>query len=91
MGHPLLREKLAAHYTPAFKPALGNRDLDPNKELLVTVGACGALFCAVHHLVEEGDEVVTFEPFYSIYINYIDFAGAKARTVGMHTNEKGEW
>ena len=38
-----------------------------------------------------GDEVLMFEPYYSQYVNHIEFAGAKIVTAPMGTNKAGEW
>lgn len=40
-----------------FSPIQG-RKIDPNTEIVVTVGAYGSLFCAVQGLVNPGDEVL---------------------------------
>jgi len=66
LGHPLLREKLSEFFSPMFSPASKtNATLNPHTEILVTNGACEALFSALHHIVEAGDEVVMFEPYYT--------------------------
>lgn len=51
-GYPPLTEILASF----FGKLLG-QELDPRKNVLVTVGAYGALFTAFQALVDEGDEV----------------------------------
>lgn len=38
-----------------------------------------------------GDEVLMFEPYYSQYVNHIEFAGAKIVTAPMGTNDNDEW
>ncbi|PIO39661.1 hypothetical protein AB205_0080470 [Aquarana catesbeiana] len=53
-GHPPLVKVLAK----LFGQLLG-RELDPLTNVLVTVGAYGALFSAFQALVDEGDEVTT--------------------------------
>lgn len=42
---------------------------DPEREILVTAGATGALYAAVLALLDPGDEVVLFEPFYGYHWN----------------------
>jgi N-succinyldiaminopimelate aminotransferase len=88
-GHPLLREKLSSFYSPFFS-SLTSKSIDPNTEILVTNGACEALFCAVHHLAQPGDEVLMFEPYYTSYVNHIEFAGAKIKTAPMILKD-GNW
>ena len=73
-----------------FKQAKNNQSLNPNSEIVVTTGACEALFCSIHHLVEKGDEVVTFEPYYTSYVNYVEFAGATLKTAPFKV-ENGEF
>jgi aminotransferase len=42
-------------------------DVDPETNVVVTGGATGALYCACLALLEPGDEVILFEPFYSYH------------------------
>lgn len=46
-------------------------------EILVTVGAMGALAEAILTLVDEGDEVILPEPTYASYIEQVHLAGGK--------------
>ncbi|XP_015681081.1 kynurenine--oxoglutarate transaminase 1-like, partial [Protobothrops mucrosquamatus] len=61
-GHPRLVEILAR-----FFGKLLQRDLDPLKNVMVTVGAYEALFCCFQALVDEGDEVIIIEPYFDCY------------------------
>jgi aminotransferase len=42
---------------------------DPETEIVVTVGSAGAFFCVAMALLEPGDEVVLFSPFYNYYVD----------------------
>ena len=42
---------------------------DPDGEVLVTSGATGALYAASLALLNPGDEVILFEPFYGYHVN----------------------
>jgi len=55
--------------------------LDPHREVLVTAGATEALAATILALIEPGDEVVTFEPFYDAYGGLIGLGGGIHRTV----------
>jgi len=56
-------------------------DLDPDAEVLVTVGATEAIAAAVLGLCDPGDEVVMLEPYYDSYAATVAMAGAERRTV----------
>jgi len=73
-GMPVLREAIAAHQQRYY----GLR-VDPDREVLVTAGATEALAATILALVDEGDEVVTLEPFYDAY------GGVIALARGVHT------
>jgi len=51
-------------------------DYDPSREILVTSGATGAFDAAVKALLNPGDEVLLFEPFYGYHLNTLLAAGA---------------
>jgi len=69
-GTPDLRAAIAEHQARFYGIAL---DLD--REVLVTAGATEALAASLLALVDSGDEVVTFEPFYDAYGALIRLAG----------------
>jgi len=56
-------------------------DYDPDTEVTVTSGATEAIHSTLQALLDPGDEVVLFEPFYDSYPACIALAGASARVV----------
>lgn len=75
-GVPDLRAAVAEHQQRWYGMAV-----DPEREVLVTAGATEALAATLLALVEPGDEVITFEPFYDAYGALIRLAGATHVTV----------
>jgi len=70
-GIPELRHAVAEHQRRFY--AL---EFDPDTEVLVTAGATEAIAAAMLALLEPGDEVIAFEPFYDSYAACIAMAGA---------------
>jgi len=79
-GAPVLLEAIARHQQRFYGLAV-----DPGTEVLVTAGATEALSATLLALLEPGDEVVTFEPFYDAYGGLIALAGGVHRTVRLHS------
>src|SRR5213596_959916 len=75
-GIPELRQAIAAHQQRFY-----GLQFDPDAEVFVTAGATEAIAAALLGLVEAGDEVVTFEPYYDSYAACIALAGARRRVV----------
>jgi aminotransferase len=44
-------------------------EVDPEREIIVSAGATGALYCSCLALLNPGDEVIVFEPFYGYHIS----------------------
>src|SRR2546430_7840781 len=51
---------------------------DPAKEICVTVGASGAYTAAIHALLDPGDGILLFEPYYGYHLNAALVAGLTA-------------
>ena len=51
-------------------------DMDPESEIIVSAGATGAMYCAFLALLNPGDEVIVFEPFYGYHVNTLHAAQA---------------
>jgi N-succinyldiaminopimelate aminotransferase len=71
MGVPELRTAISDHQRRFY-----GLSLDPDTEVLVTAGATEAIAAAMLALLEPGDEVIAFEPFYDSYAACIAMAGA---------------
>jgi N-succinyldiaminopimelate aminotransferase len=69
-GIPELRQAIADHQKRFY--GLG---YDPDTEVLVTAGATEAIAAALLALLEPGDEVIAFEPYYDSYQACIAMAG----------------
>jgi len=70
-GIPELRNAVSAHQKRFY-----GLDVDPDTEVLVTAGATEAIAAAMLALLEPGDEVIAFEPYYDSYAACIAMAGA---------------
>ena len=75
-GMPVLRHAIAEHQRRFYGIAV-----DPDREVLVTAGATEALAATILALTDEGDEVVTLEPFYDSYAAIIALGRARQVTV----------
>ena len=51
---------------------------NPETEITVTAGATQAIYTAISALINEGDEVIVFEPAYDCYVPAIELNGGKA-------------
>ncbi|KAJ2907097.1 hypothetical protein MKZ38_007612 [Zalerion maritima] len=93
-GRPRLKKAIADAYSPFW-----GRKLDPETEVTITTGANEGMLSAFMAFIEQGDEVVIFEPFFDQYISNIEMPGGKIVYVPMHppasgatkTSSAGEW
>lgn len=62
--------------------------VNPEREVLVTHGATEAICAAILGLVDPGDEVILFEPFYDSYVPSVIMAGGVPR---FYTLRQPDW
>ena len=75
-GAPKLREAIAAKQLRCY-----GMKVDPEREIAVTCGATEAMIASILAIVDPGEEVVVFEPFYENYGPDAILAGAVPRFV----------
>lgn len=56
---------------------------DPETDITVSCGATGAFQCACMALLNPGDEVIVFEPFYGYHISTLQSVGAIPRVISL--------
>jgi len=61
--------------------------VDPETEVTVSAGSTGAFYCACLALLDEGDEVILFEPYYGYHLNTLLAVGAVPSYVMMRAPE----
>jgi aminotransferase len=62
-------------------------DIDPEREITVTCGSTEAMIAAMMAVINPGDEVVIFEPFYENYSPDAILSGAAPRLVTLYPPE----
>jgi aspartate/methionine/tyrosine aminotransferase len=78
-GVPEFREAIAQTYRRRY-----GMSVDPETEVCVTCGSTEAMIASMLGLIDEGDEVVIFEPFYENYGPDVILTGAVPRIVTLH-------
>ncbi|WP_432189533.1 pyridoxal phosphate-dependent aminotransferase [Streptomyces sp. Tue6028] len=81
-GVPELRAAVSAHQERRYALSY-----DPDTEVLVTAGATEAIAAALLALLEPGDEVIAFEPYYDSYAACIAMAGGTRVPVTLRPHE----
>lgn len=79
-GVPVLREKLQAEVDQQF----GHDD----REVFVSSGTSGGLFLAMLAMINPGDEVIYFDPFFVMYPALVDLAGGKSVKINCYPDFK---
>lgn len=72
-GLPSLRERLAEKVNEDY-----HANINPETEITVTPGGTYAIYTAFTSILQQGDEVILFEPAYDSYIPNIEVNGAIA-------------
>lgn len=70
-GYPEVRSKIAAYLSRVHDKTF------TENHVLMTVGAAGALNCTLKAILDPGDEVIVWAPYFPEYRFYIDNHGAK--------------
>lgn len=73
-GRPALREAVAQKVADFY-----GVQVDPNTEVTILHGATEGIFATIMGVVNPGDEVIVFEPFYDSYVPAIKMAGGIPR------------
>lgn len=78
-GLPILKQALSDAYSPFF-----GRKINPDTEIVVTAGANEGMYSAFTAFLDQGDEVIVFEPFFDQYISNIQLPGGVVKYVPLH-------
>ncbi len=81
-GAPSLREAIAEKYSKSL-----GRAIDPEREITVSCGSTEAMIAALLAVIDPGDEVIVFEPFYENYGPDTVLSGATPRFVSLRPPE----
>ncbi len=85
-GTPDLRLAIAEH-----QQRFWGLTYDPDSEILVTMGATEALAGALLGILNEGDEVIVFEPLFDTYAGCVALAGATLSPVTLRPQTTGRY
>ena len=86
IGVPDLRQAISEH-----QKRFWNLSYDPDSEVLVTMGATEALAGAILGILNEGDEVIVFEPLFDTYAGCVALAGAVLSPVTLRPQDNGRY
>ncbi len=85
-GMPQLNQAIANKMSKAFGVVL-----EPTQNIQITVGATEALFATMQALLNPGDEVILFEPFYDAYPADVMMAGGVPKYVLLQPQADSTW
>ena len=66
-------------------------DIDPESEITVTCGSTEGMIAGMLACIDEGEEVVLFEPFYENYAPDVILSDAKPVHVPLYQTDAGDW
>ncbi|EAR99870.2 classes I and II family aminotransferase (macronuclear) [Tetrahymena thermophila SB210] len=87
-GHPTLIQKLCERYSKSL-----NRDIIP-QNVSIGLGASGVIFDIYSAFLNEGDELIVFEPFFEQYSKAAKLLGVNVKACSLiepEDFENGEW
>ncbi len=76
VGAPHLKQAVADHAARHY-----GQVIDPDSQVLILAGVSLGMFFTIMGLVNPGDEVIVFEPYFDTYVPNIEMAGAVPRFV----------
>ena len=85
-GEPELREAISQKAL-----SFNKIECDPESDITVTCGATEAMIATLKAIVNPGDEIIIFEPFYENYGPDGILSGAKPRYVKLHPPKEGDF
>jgi len=87
-GTKAFRDAIAAKFTRLY-----GQEIDPQTQITVCCGATEAMMATMMAIINPGDEVIVFEPFYENYGPDAILSGAVPRFVTLHEprGDRGWW
>ncbi|MDF2840962.1 MAG: aminotransferase, class, partial [Clostridia bacterium] len=81
VGDPELRKEISLYYQEEYGYAL------QDNEVMAVVGACHGMHLVLEAILDDGDEVIVPEPYFTPYDNQIKLAGGKMVTLETYEDE----
>src|SRR5690554_6302485 len=81
LGDLELRQEIINYYKEVYNYKLESTDL------MAVVGACHGMYLVLEAILDEGDEVIIHEPYFTPYPQQIELAGGKVVTLETYEEE----
>eukprot|EP01134_Creolimax_fragrantissima_P005464 CFRG5464T1 len=75
-GHTILTKALSKYYSKKM-----GRELLPGKHVAAAASGTEALYCCIQALINPGDEVIIFEPYFPWYAPFVRLAGGNVKMI----------